>query len=193
MPAPPASAQEGCVLSDRSELTAHRKRQLNVVVWQLLKEWAEVSFFFFFCPKHLHFHWLYLKKITGFCFTLTGLSHNACHPLSECCSHYTLKQTNTESVFLTNQHLCNFLTHQHYFHVGTMRYGLAVWLNMNSERDHYLFLGINFEPSQHHVLFLKEEHMYKTKSRSNLILIHHFGIRLQFSPTGFVLGAEGDL
>ncbi len=32
-PAPPASAQEGRVRSDHSALTAHRKRQLNVVVW----------------------------------------------------------------------------------------------------------------------------------------------------------------
>lgn len=33
VPTASASAQEGCVLPDFCELTTHRKRQRNVVVW----------------------------------------------------------------------------------------------------------------------------------------------------------------
>lgn len=48
-------------------LTAHSRRQLNVVVWSFLKDLAEFSFFFW--PKHLPFHWLNLKEC--FLFYLT--------------------------------------------------------------------------------------------------------------------------
>lgn len=133
-----------------SPLTTRRRRQLNVVVWSLLKELAEVSFLTktsaLSLPKFKRMlpvlpYWVLILMLSAALIASKLL--RLLHP-----------ETNMYYIEFSTNLICLdwgwfypmmlTLTH-HHLYVGTVR-----------------FLGIIFSPRHHPVLFLKEKQTYKT-------------------------------